>query len=102
MELPDKIKITDYDFNVYRVERNDEYLGETQADNLTIKVTEGIDDKIQAMVLLHEVLHAVAYCYGIKFDSAEQEEYIVNGFGLAMFHVLRNNPQLLNCIMNAK
>lgn len=102
MKLPDKIKITQYSFNVYRVDKNDEYLGETQADNLSIKVTEGIDDKLQAMVLLHEVLHAMVYCYGIKFDTQEQEEYYINAFGLALFDVLRDNQSLLLAIYNAK
>lgn len=100
--MPEKVRVTQYDFNVYRVERNDEFLGETQADNLCIKVSKGIDEKIAAMTLLHEVLHCAAYCYGIKFDSHEQEEYFINSFSLALFDIIRDNPQLLNCIFNAK
>lgn len=101
MKLPETIKITQYDFLVFRVDKNDEYLGETQADNLTIKIAKGLDSKIESMVLLHEVLHAVAYCYGIKFDSQEQEEYYTNVFGLALFDVLRQNPDLIKAIYNA-
>lgn len=54
----------------------------------------------QFATLVHEMLHAVFFTYGMReiITDKEDEEYIVNTMSGALIDMFRNNPFLLNGI----
>lgn len=49
--------------------------------------------------LLHEVLHAIVFTYGIQMGSEENQEAIVKTLTPALLDVLRSNPELVDQLL---
>jgi hypothetical protein len=50
--------------------------------------------------LIHEVLHAVAEEYNVKFKSSQQEESVVSEFAHGLKDVFKNNPNFLHWMLS--
>ncbi|WP_458098596.1 hypothetical protein [Roseomonas sp. WA12] len=96
-----KIRIGPFDYAVSPADvvaaRENDYDGQIHRGRLTIVVDPTIAPQRQAEVLLHEVLHGVWFSQGIP-GSDEEEERAVNGLGLGLLQVLRDNPALLGAL----
>lgn len=55
--------------------------------------TEGVDEQIQKITLLHEVFHIILDNFGI--DTGESEEFVVDSLARGMYQILQDNPELL-------
>ena len=54
--------------------------------------TEGVDEQIQKITLLHEVFHIILDNFGI--DTGESEEFVVDSLSRGMYQILEDNPEL--------
>lgn len=54
--------------------------------------TEGVDEQIQKITLLHEVFHIILDNFGI--DTGENEEFVVDSLARGMYQILEDNPEL--------
>ena len=54
--------------------------------------TEGVDEQIQKITLLHEVFLIILDNFGI--DTGESEEFVVDSLARGMYQILEDNPEL--------
>ena len=54
--------------------------------------TEGVDEQIQKITLLHEVFHIILDNFGI--DPGESKEFVVDSLARGMYQILEDNPEL--------
>lgn len=54
--------------------------------------TEGVDEQIQKITLLHEVFHIILDNFGI--DTGENKEFVVDSLARGMYQILEDNPEL--------
>ena len=75
-----------------------------------IDIEKSLRPKILAQTLLHEVMHAIYYEYGLinsEMHDADYaagmvcEEAAVNGLGIGLIQVFSDNPQFKSLIMRA-
>lgn len=71
-----------------------------QAEQSKIRIKEGMEGREQLNTVLHEILHAIVYAYGLKkeFKTDEDEEKIVNALGNGLTEVLVRNKELVEFI----
>lgn len=71
-----------------------------QAEQSKIRIKEGMEAREKLNTLLHEILHAAIYTYGLKkdFKDDEDEERLVNALGNGLTEVLVRNKELLEFI----
>lgn len=74
-----------------------------QSDPSKIRIKDSMDPREKLNTILHEVLHAIVYTYGIKkdFKDDDEEEKIVNVFGNGLTEALTRNPELMKFINEA-
>jgi len=94
--LPATIKIGYQDIKVSEEDLVDSQ-GCYQAELSKIRIKEGLDGREQLNTVLHEILHAIVYTYGLKkdFKTDEEEEKIVNALGNGLTEVLVRNKELV-------
>lgn len=71
------------------------------SDKGVIKIQEGTEGKEYLNTLIHEVLHAIYYTYGLKRlpdHTDEKEEHIVTTLGNALTQVITDNPELIDVL----
>ena len=78
---------------------NDSY-GEFDHRKNTIQITEGLSDLDYSCTLLHEIIHAVCYYYGLTqtgqpLDTEAKEEVVINNIANGLTGVLKDNPFIL-------
>ncbi len=83
---------------------NDSY-GEFDHRKNTIHITEGLSDLDYGCTLLHEIIHAVAYYYGLTqsgqpLDTDNKEEIVINNLANGLTAVLKDNPFILKELSN--
>lgn len=66
-------------------------LGQCDSNALVIRVAPEIPKERQAVILLHEILHAVFNHVGLDEDNEEQ---IVTAVANELYAVFKNNPKL--------
>ena len=54
--------------------------------------TEGVDEQIQKITLLHEVFLIILDNFGI--DTGENKEFMVDSLARGMYQILEDNPEL--------
>lgn len=71
-----------------------------QPDQSKIRIKDGLEGREQLNTILHEVLHAIIYTYGLKkdFKTDEEEEKIVNALGNGLTEALVRNRGLAEFI----
>jgi len=101
MKIPTKIRILAFDFKIENWHPHSARgkFGEFSSLEALIKVNFSTD-KINALdTLLHEINHAIYWCYGIEDD--DKEERVVSAFTGAWIQVYRDNPWLLEFIKDS-
>jgi hypothetical protein len=95
VKLPAGVKIGAYDYTVlewdHREARAAGRAGETDRMNKIIRVDMSFDERT-AETLLHEVIHAAWYEWGLR--KGDDEERCVEVLGFALATVARDNPDL--------
>ena len=98
MKLPDVIKVGPYDFVIEewtpRMAAANERYGECSCQELTIRIDSSLVPIKMADTLLHELLHAVWWVWGI--DDGDNEERTVHKLAIGLTAVWRDNPGLLD------
>jgi len=79
---------------------NDSY-GEFDYRKNTINIVENLSDLDHCCTLLHEIIHAIVYYYGLTatgqpLDSDNKEEITVNNISNGLTAVLKDNPLILD------
>ncbi|EES48692.1 hypothetical protein NE172_10810 [Clostridium botulinum] len=95
MEIPSKIRVGSFDYDVELTDETlvlnaSQCLGIIDCDKLKIKVARNIQSKQkQEQTFLHEVVHAIVKEY--KVDFTEDEETIVDKVSCGLHQVIRDN-----------
>jgi len=94
--LPTVIKLGYQDIKITEEDLVDAQ-GCYQAEQSKIRIKEDMDKREQMNTLLHELLHAIVYVYGLKkdFKTDEEEEKIVNLLANGLTEVLVRNKDLV-------
>lgn len=90
-----KITVKDYE----------EAQGSYSSDRHEISLNVALEGSEVLNTIVHEILHAGIYIYGIReeFKDSDHEEKVVNALGNAFTEVLVRNPKLVSWISkNAK
>jgi Zn-dependent peptidase ImmA (M78 family) len=82
------------------IEKRDNIYGEWFAKHHEIDYDKELIGGEKVNTLIHEILHAIVHVWGIKFNSHEQEEDIVNTLGGALATLFKDNPELLLWVYN--
>jgi hypothetical protein len=95
--LPAVIKLGYQDITIIQVDSIDNTQGSYTNDTHEIKIKSGMVGREQLNTLLHELLHACVYAYGIKseFGDDDKEEKVVNALGNGLTEVLVRNKELV-------
>lgn len=95
MNIPDKVKVAGYIYNVERpessfLEDGSALDGVHRAADQVIKVVQSGTDDYQNTVFLHELLHAIIYAYT---PDAQDEEF-VEQVSKGLYQVIKDNPEI--------
>lgn len=103
ISLPKIIKIGYQDIKVSEMDFVDESQGVYRADQSEIRIREGLEAREKLNTVLHEILHAIVYSYGLKndFKDDDEEEKVVNALGNGLTEAFIRNPELMEFIKNA-
>lgn len=99
MKIPKKLKIGGF---IYRVERDinvadhSNSFGTTVNGKQVINVTNDVPLQKQEQTLIHEILHAIWFVYGLKEAGfkPDQQENIVDALSQGLYQVLKDNHLL--------
>lgn len=95
LALPVSISLGYQNIKLVKSDLIDGAQGVYLADSSEIRIKEGLDDREILNTLIHEVLHACVYLYGLRdeFKDDDHEEKVVNALGNALTEVMiRNKP----------
>lgn len=94
--LPAVIKLGYQDIKVSEIEAIDNTQGSYNNESHEIKIKSGMDGRERLNTMLHEILHACIYVYGLKceFKDDETEEKIVNALGNGLTEAFVRNKEL--------
>lgn len=98
--LPTVIRLGYQDIVVTEVDAIDNTQGSYNNESHEIKVKSGLGNREKLNTVLHEILHACVYCYGLKseFKDDDSEEKIVNALGNGLTETLVRNKELVEFI----
>ena len=101
--LPASVRVGPFDFEIRLVSHHEasgrSRWGTCNSIARVIDIQREMPDVHQAInTLLHEVLHAIYWAYGI--EDGDKEERVVNHFALALLTLHRDNPWLADWITN--
>lgn len=98
--LPKVIKLGYQDITVIEVPAIDNTQGSYDNDSHEIKIKSEIGGREKLNTLLHELLHACVYTYGLKneFDDDDAEEKVINALGNGLTEALVRNKELVEFI----
>ena len=116
---PHKWKVKQTDLNLPKHTRrakelqkyglDDIFFGQITWDDETILINKNLKQQVVGEVLLHEILHAVFDEINLRsflepgtMSRSEQEEFIVQNLSVLLIMVLRDNPKLIEVLLNAK
>lgn len=99
-----KIKIAARAFTVSPMTKTEfdtgDCVGFTQPNVGKIGIYPGIPPDHQAETLLHELIHAAWYAYGLPAKATEEQ--VAQGLGAAFAQILRDNPLLIGKVVAAQ
>lgn len=100
LKLPKKLKVGTYTFNIKIVPATDPDLdgndGMTLFHKFEILFDEELHSQRAHVVVLHEVIHAINFVYGIEDGSTEEHVTTQLSTGFAGF--MKDNPKLFQWI----
>jgi hypothetical protein len=102
--LPEIIRIGGFDISIQKWNHHQvlgtQRWGEFSSNEQTLRIRLDMPTKFKAVdTLLHEVMHAVFWAYGV--EDEDKEERIVASLGSAQVALYRDNPWLLKWIGEA-
>lgn len=110
--VPDTIKVGPFHYMVEQnrhainhasVTSGEVLLGQCDHDHLVIRLSPDMPRERAAEVLLHETLHAITHLTGaIKDLGYDIEEAMVNRVAPALLAVLRENPDLVDVLLDRR
>jgi Zn-dependent peptidase ImmA (M78 family) len=79
--------------------------GEFDHRKNTITISKDLSDLDYSCTLIHEIIHAVCYYYGLTqsgqpLDTENKEEIVVNNISNGLTSVLKDNPLILKLLAN--
>jgi Zn-dependent peptidase ImmA (M78 family) len=79
--------------------------GEFDHRKNTITISKDLSDLDYSCTLIHEIVHAVCYYYGLTqsgqpLDTENKEEIVVNNISNGLTSVLKDNPFILKLLAN--
>ena len=96
MKLPKTIKIANHVFNVAEWNSNEASahgrFGECDCNTLSIRISTAHPDSHIRETLMHEILHAIFWSYGVK--DIDDEERTITGLAVGLSQVWQDNPKL--------
>lgn len=102
MEAPAVVYVGPVDYEIKQPKQFD-LLGETLAEQATIKLRRKQSESTKRVTLLHEILHAIFWESGyrqIEDMSAKREERIIQALAPWLVSVIRDNPDLVKYIQS--
>lgn len=103
MKRPLKVKVGAHTYRISYVETKGACSGLCHTHAKTIHIRQGLEGRYLAETLLHEVMHAIWYEWGITNSempeplyraSVATEESAINGLANGLMAVMRDNPPL--------
>lgn len=96
---PSKIQLGYQDISVSMVDWLDGD-GCYSPDRHEIRIKEGAGNRELLNTMLHEIIHAAIFCYGLKkdFKDEDHEEHVVNALANGLTEVLVRNPRLVKWV----
>ena len=97
MQIPETLRIQGVDYQILASPQGllvEEFVfGLVEFEKARIRITtEGVDEQIQKITLLHEVFLIILDNFGI--DTGESEEFVVDSLARGMYQILEDNPEL--------
>jgi hypothetical protein len=95
-ERPDKVFLSYLALDIVEKEHvhGAQEFGLFSVDASRIEIRSGQGPREEANTLIHEVLHAICYAYGLRLPF-EEEERIVNAVANGLCDFLARNPELV-------
>lgn len=97
MEMPKVVKVGAFDFSIEdwhpRTAANKGRYGECEFLNFVIRIDQSHRRCKVADTLIHEILHAIFWVWGI--EDGDKEERLVNTLSTAICTVWRDNPDVI-------
>jgi hypothetical protein len=105
LPLPTSVRIGPHVYTIREMSEVDYlksgFMGSHLASQLEIEIYPKQPFRVKGEVLLHEILHGCYFMAGLRHDGPPNEERTVDGLGLQLFGVLRDNPDVLAYIVAA-
>lgn len=95
----DKLNIMGVSWTVEWVDALGDNYGESDHEDASIEIVEGLRPELDKEILLHEVMHAVLRQQGRHYCKTEETYVTALAAGLAV--VLRENPKLVKYLTKA-
>jgi len=97
--LPSIIKLGYQDIKVSEADLDDAQ-GCYKAEQAEIRIKQGMEPREKLNTLLHEIIHACVYTYGLKdeFKDHDHEEKVVNALGNGLTDVFVRNKELIEFV----
>ena len=104
VDMPKKVKIGS---SVYTVEQTDkniivggaECIGSVSYWDGNIQIAKSAGEGIKPQTLMHEIIHAITV--ERMGNSFEQDEKYIDGLAAGILMLIRNNPKLINYIVES-
>jgi len=96
MRRPTRVEIASIEWKIVYSNKGSD-LGNCVHKDQTIIIRSSLPKATMRHVLLHEILHAIWYSYGVNpdLDPGEVEESIINILSGPLVEVMNNNPQVV-------
>jgi hypothetical protein len=96
MNIPSSLKIVGREYDVVKLDYDNDQVGGVDFDSCTIGIKSGQQKLLEADTLLHESLHIIDEIF--QLDLSERQVYCIIG---GMMALLRDNETLLPYINDA-
>jgi len=100
LSLPKTISLGYQDITIYQIPSIDNTLGSYNNEVHQIKINIDSNNREKLNTLLHELIHACVYVYGVKreFKDDDQEEKVVNALSNGLTEAFVRNKELVEFV----
>lgn len=97
VKIPNQVKVGPHQVSIVWVGEMEDCCGDYDKEKERIRVDTSMSDTQVADTLLHEILHAIHYIYGIKDEH--EEEQVVTVTATALSQVIQDNPDVVKFLI---